>query len=403
MVERTRAPSNTIDALLLKAIFSALYGQAKRKTYAFTFAGARYEFRTDLLVHESAPALPKLSKRLLTEKEVKRDELLARRRTCEAVAQLEAQVAAIKRMPGLTRKERQDRRELLNALGLGNLMFLAEPTSENYMLSDKNLAEFQRSAGFCPVIDLCCDELGANARAPLSYDARADALCQGAHIEGKDLFCNPPFTKMLKFAKLLDDAHARDARTRAMLVIPYRKSLHWFYDHVLKKPHWRVAHCWPRGNDLFSGVARGGSDAFSTTRAKPMPSIEAILGLVMATQTAAEKAMSGLVSADHLMVAHTDVSELARLLQEVGQGRMRGAAVKLTGREYAFCGRCFGAFKAPAQLAAHGCAAGAADLSAGDTSGDEGGDLSAEDGSAQDGGTGGGPNEGSSARPIELD
>lgn len=262
MVERTRAPSNTIDALLLKAIFSALYGQAKRKTYAFTFAGARYEFRTDLLVHESAPALPKLSKRLLTEKEVKRDELLARRRTCEAVARLEAQVAAIKRMPGLTRKERQDRRELLNALGLGNLMFLAEPTSENYMLSDKNLAEFQRSAGFCPVIDLCCDELGANARAPLSYDARADALCQGAHIEGKDLFCNPPFTKMLKFAKLLDDAHARDARTRAMLVIPYRKSLHWFYDHVLKKPHWRVAHCWPRGNDLFSSVAKSGSDAF---------------------------------------------------------------------------------------------------------------------------------------------
>ena len=61
MVERTRAPSNTIDALLLKAIFSALYGQAKRKTYAFTFAGARYEFRTDLLVRESAPALPKLS------------------------------------------------------------------------------------------------------------------------------------------------------------------------------------------------------------------------------------------------------------------------------------------------------------------------------------------------------
>ena len=61
MVERTRAPSNTIDALLLKAIFSALYGQAKRKTYAFTFAGARFEFRTDLLVHESAPALPKLS------------------------------------------------------------------------------------------------------------------------------------------------------------------------------------------------------------------------------------------------------------------------------------------------------------------------------------------------------
>ena len=114
-----------------------------------------------------------------------------------------------------------------------------------------------------------------------------------------------------------------------------------------------------------------------------MPSIEAILGLVMATQTAAEKAMSGLVSADHLMVAHTDVSKLARLLQKVGQGRMRGAAVKLTGREYAFCGRCFGAFKAPAQLAAHGCAAGAADLSAGDTSGDEGGDLSAEDCSAQ--------------------
>ncbi len=83
-----------------------------------------------------------------------------------------------------------------------------------------------------------------------------------------------------------------------MLVIPYRKSLHWFYEHVLKKRHWRVAHCWPRGNDLFSSVAKSGSDAFSKERAKPMPSIEAILGLIMATQTAAEKAKSGLVSAD---------------------------------------------------------------------------------------------------------
>ncbi len=93
------------------------------------------------------------------------------------------------------------------------------------------------------------------------------------------------------------------------------------------------------------------------------------------------------------MLAQTDVSALVRqLLEENAQGRLPGAAVKLTGREYAFCGRCFGAFKARPHFDAHSCAAGAADLSDGKASGDEGGDLSAEDGSAQDGGTGGGPN-----------
>ncbi len=54
-----------------------------------------------------------------------------------------------------------------------------------------------------------------------------------------------------------------------------------------------------------------------------MPSIEAILGLVMATQPDAEKAKSGLRSAENLMVTHTDVSVLAKLLHEAdAHGRM---------------------------------------------------------------------------------
>ena len=57
-----------------------------------------------------------------------------------------------------------------------NLFYRGNPQFENWRTSDDFLAYIVEKSGICPALDLCCDELGINARAPLYYSARTNAL-----------------------------------------------------------------------------------------------------------------------------------------------------------------------------------------------------------------------------------
>ena len=243
-----------------------------------------------------------------------------------------------------------------------NLFYRGNPQFENWQLSDAVLDYIIPKCGFCPALDLCCDELGINARAPLYYCARSNALKQLHYIAGKEVICNPPFQLILAFGKLLNDAHAADAGTKAIFVIPYRSRCLRFYDHLLSLPHWKLVCNFATGSPVFVGVNKT-ENVFAQNLRQPVPSREPIL--VFSMQTEKENAPDARISIDELQVANRDplllISSLKAQIKELrtspqsgvdAVGGARAINYKASGLPGAaerkapdlFCSKCFRLF-----------------------------------------------------------
>ena len=108
---------------------------------------------------------------------------------------------------------------------------------------------------------------------------------------------------MLAFGKLLDDAYLRDAGTRAIFVIPYRKRCKHFYAHLMQRPHWRLVCHFATGSPVFVGVSKSG-DVFQKNECRAIASREPILVFSMKRENADDQEPR--ISIDELSVVNRD-------------------------------------------------------------------------------------------------
>ena len=125
--------------------------------------------------------------------------------------------------------------------------------SNNYKLKDAVLDDIVQLTRWAPIIDICCSVDGLNALAPLFYDASADALQQTDFLQGRDLICNPPFSRMPEFIALIENAYHLDLTTRCILVAPWRPHTTWC-ENLLCNPLFRLLEIYPIGFPIFSGT-----------------------------------------------------------------------------------------------------------------------------------------------------
>ena len=130
---------------------------------------------------------------------------------------------------------------------------LKHPNDDNYLTKNALLAKIFRKLRWKPTVDICCTPGGGNATGPFYYDAESDALHQAAHLAGLDLMCNPAFDCTEKFINLLIEVYNKNDNTRAVLIVPERRSNQWFKD-LIENKLFRLVFYWTKNMGIFSGA-----------------------------------------------------------------------------------------------------------------------------------------------------
>jgi hypothetical protein len=96
------------------------------------------------------------------------------------------------------------------------------------MVTDAVLEAIIRKVQFIPMIDVCADVAGTNARPPLYLDVSVDALRQNPCLLGPDIWMNPPFLLINKFINFAERLFTEDPETRTVLVASKRITQEWW-------------------------------------------------------------------------------------------------------------------------------------------------------------------------------
>ena len=114
-------------------------------------------------------------------------------------------------------------------------LFRADLACENYMIQRGMFRAICADCGVLPLVDMCCDALGANALCPFHYSAAQDATAQD--FAGWPVLCNPPYKEVEPFIRRLEADSRRGLKgTRAILVIPHTAA------NATDSAIWRLAH-----------------------------------------------------------------------------------------------------------------------------------------------------------------
>ena len=130
---------------------------------------------------------------------------------------------------------------------------LKHPSDDNYLTKNALLAKIFRKLGWKPTVDMCCTPGGGNATGPFYYDAESDAFHQAARLAGLDLMCNPAFDCAERFINLLIEVYRKNDGTRAVLIVPERRSQQWFQD-LVENELFRLVFYWTKNMGIFSGA-----------------------------------------------------------------------------------------------------------------------------------------------------
>ena len=146
---------------------------------------------------------------------------------------------------------------------------LKHPRDDNYLTKNALLARIYKKLGWKPVVDVFCTPGGGNATGPFYYDAESDAFHQAEHLAGLDLMCNPAFDCSERCINLLVEAYRLQDTTRAVLIVPERRSKQWFQD-LVKNKLFRLVFYWTKNMGVFSrankqdSLAKDGRINYST-------------------------------------------------------------------------------------------------------------------------------------------
>ena len=113
--------------------------------------------------------------------------------------------------------------------------------------------EYAQLVKWWPLIDMCANKVGSNSVAFAYFDAMCDALEQLEMLLGMDISCNPPYDYSGKFIRLLIKAFNSDQRTRALVVVPVRKTRQWFIDLIVD-PRFELIGYHAEGTQVFTGA-----------------------------------------------------------------------------------------------------------------------------------------------------